>query len=249
MSMCVHAGGRYTTLDEVTAVIPPPSTRSWDPMPHSEVIDLIQNEIPKVGLQIVGFQHALRDRKEIKGSQYFGLLSVRDVMNRGLESPDMELQIGIRNSVDKSLAAALVAGTKVFVCDNLAFSGEVALNRKHTSNIRRDISDKVKSAFVKLLNLFGSQKEQIDGFKVREITDADRDRLTTLVMRNGIMPPSRFKKLEEQFASDDPAACGGIQEPTLWRFMNAVTQVLKKDHPDVLVPRTGKLFELCRSYV
>lgn len=83
MTMCVHAGGNYVSPAEVLAVQPPPATRSWDPMPHSEVIELVRNELPQFGLQVVDWKHALRTRKETPGSQYFGLVSVRDIENRG----------------------------------------------------------------------------------------------------------------------------------------------------------------------
>lgn len=245
MALTLHSGGYRVDLSEVLNIKTPVATSTWDPMSHGDVIDLIHNEIPKYGLNVINWEHAMRR----DGKQYFGIVSVQDTNNRGIEIPDGSLQIGIRNSIDKSLAASLVAGSKVFVCDNLAFSGEVALSRKHTSNIRTDIYGKISSAFNKLLELFGKQKNDIDQFRQQVISEADHDRLTTLVMRHKVLPPSRFEKLENQFKSDDPTACGGIKEPTMWRFMNGVTQVLKTDHPDAIVQRTGRLFSLCNRYL
>jgi len=45
---------------------------------------------------------------------------------------DFALVVGLRNSHDKSFPAGLVIGASVLVCDNLSFSGEVRLARKHT---------------------------------------------------------------------------------------------------------------------
>lgn len=245
MAMMLHSGGHRVDLTKVLEVKTPAATDTWDPMSHGDVIDLIHREIPNYGMEVINWEHALRNN----GKQYFGIVSVRDTQNRDLEVSGTGLQIGIRNSINKTLAAALVAGSKVFVCDNLAFSGEVALSRKHTAGIRSDIHSKIGNAFQKLLGLFGKQKQQIELFKTMEISDMEKDRLITLVMRNKVLPPSRFERLEKQFKSDDPTACGGIKEPTMWRFMNGVTQVLKNDHPDAIVDRTGRLFEMCNKFV
>ena len=47
--------------------------------------------------------------------------------------------IGMRNSNDMKFPAGLVIGIAPFVCDNLCFSGEVEVNRKHTVFIKRDL--------------------------------------------------------------------------------------------------------------
>ena len=67
----------------------------------------------------------------------FGVLSCRN----GLPDRDHCLALGIRSSYDRSLAVGLVAGSRVFCCDNLAFSGEVTMHRKHTVNVFRDLPD------------------------------------------------------------------------------------------------------------
>jgi len=57
----------------------------------------------------------------------------------GQETSDYAWIVGLRNSHDKTYPAGLVAGSKVFVCDNLCFSGEVRLSRKHTRHAVRDL--------------------------------------------------------------------------------------------------------------
>jgi len=47
--------------------------------------------------------------------------------------------VGLRNSHDKTFPAGLVAGTRVFVCDILAFSGLIQIRRKHTRFAARDL--------------------------------------------------------------------------------------------------------------
>ncbi len=42
------------------------------------------------------------------------------------------LAVGIRNSTDKSFPIGFCCGTRVFVCDNLAFTSEIVVSKKHT---------------------------------------------------------------------------------------------------------------------
>src|SRR5262249_47610898 len=46
----------------------------------------------------------------------------------------VNLSVGVRNSIDKTLPLGFCAGNRVFVCDNLSFSAELLVNRKHTVN-------------------------------------------------------------------------------------------------------------------
>jgi len=59
--------------------------------------------------------------------------------------------LGIRNSHDKTFPASLVDGALVFVCDNLSFSGEIRVTRKHTRFIRRDLVTLVQGPIGKLM--------------------------------------------------------------------------------------------------
>ena len=68
------------------------------------------------------------------GARYFGLLEVHN----GSTDRDYGLVVGLRNSHDKSFPAAIALGAAVFCCDNLSFSSEVTLARRHTRYIERD---------------------------------------------------------------------------------------------------------------
>jgi hypothetical protein len=46
-------------------------------------------------------------------------------------SDGVNLAVGLRSSIDKSIALQWCCGSRVFVCDNLAFSAETQITRKH----------------------------------------------------------------------------------------------------------------------
>jgi hypothetical protein len=46
--------------------------------------------------------------------------------------------VGLRNSHDRKFPVGVSFGSRTFVCDNLAFSGDHAIKRKHTANVKRE---------------------------------------------------------------------------------------------------------------
>lgn len=68
--------------------------------------------------------------------------------------------LGLRNSHDKTFPAGIIAGLSVFICDNLGFSGEVKLARKHTTHIIRDLPRLVQSAVGKLMDRWHHQAQR-----------------------------------------------------------------------------------------
>lgn len=127
MSLIVHSGGNVVTKDDLAQVPVPEATESYVPVPHNylaETLLTIGRDI-LTGFRLEDEQYALARG----GNQMFGVLAFR---NGGSE---MGLSIGFRNSYDKSMAVGIAIGAKVFVCDNLAFTGDITVLRKHTSNV------------------------------------------------------------------------------------------------------------------
>ena len=59
--------------------------------------------------------------------------------------------LGIRNSNNMRFPAGLALGVAPFVCDNLCFSGEVTINRRHTRNVIGDLRKMITSSMDSLL--------------------------------------------------------------------------------------------------
>lgn len=47
--------------------------------------------------------------------------------------------VGLRNSHDKSFPIGIAFGSRVFVCDNMAFMADHVIKRRHTVNLKRDL--------------------------------------------------------------------------------------------------------------
>jgi hypothetical protein len=143
---------------------------------------------------------------------------------------DLAWMIGVRNSVNKTLKVGITAGTRVFVCDNMAFSGDFIRFRKHTGGLDLEelqelSNDAVKQMDIKLL---GFEKWQ-STLKDYPLKRADAEALTFRAVEREVIPGARFgafHKLFFQKQNDDNQA---RYEDNLAGFHGAVTQLFKKN--------------------
>ena len=128
-------GTHRVTRAELAQIASPPSTSTWTPVKHSDLVDALHRELDMRGLRVRDEQYAVQRQ----GKQLFGTLDL-DWQDTG----EYAAALGLRTGNDKSLSITLVAGLRVFVCSNLCYSGDViALRRKHTSrlDLPRELAD------------------------------------------------------------------------------------------------------------
>src|SRR5206468_11736825 len=93
------------------------------------------------------------------------------VLDLSIESSEESCAaMGIRTANDRSMALEIAVGVKVFVCDNLAFSGDlIALRRKHTAkfDLNADLSRAVDRYQAHLVAL----QQQITGIQETPISE------------------------------------------------------------------------------
>lgn len=107
----------------------PPPTDTHVPVPHHEIVGLMRFTLGFHQHEIAEEHHAVTP----DGARYFGVLCLRSPYG---EYTDM---LGLRNSHDKSLPIGIAFGSRVFVCDNLAFSADHVIRRKHTVRAKREL--------------------------------------------------------------------------------------------------------------
>src|SRR5207248_9427921 len=162
-NLILHCGANLVKRREVEAVTTPRSTATWNPIPHVQLIRTVEQTLAATKLTVGTFAHSLSHG----GARYFGLMEVQN----GENSDDYCWVLGLRNSHDKTFPAGVVAGASVFVCDNLSFSGEVKLSRKHTTFILRDLPQLVERAIGRMLEKWHDQHVRFDAYKSKRITD------------------------------------------------------------------------------
>jgi hypothetical protein len=144
-NLVLHCGATAVSRVEVARVSTPRPTETWTPIPHVSLIEEVEGALRSTGLKIGQQVHSLNQ----DGARYFGLTEVHGSHDPG----DCSLVLRLRNSHDKTFPVGLVAGASVFVCDNLSFSGEVRLTRKHTVHLQRDLPRLVGRGVDQLMQL------------------------------------------------------------------------------------------------
>lgn len=235
MTLVVHRGGWEATKADLAAVAVPDSTESYHPVPYGRFIEEVELHVPRFGLTVKSSAFALAR----EGSQMFGVLTCAN----GKPASDYALAIGVRNSYDRSLSVGLTLGSRVFCCDNLAFSGEVTMHRKHTVNVFRDLPDLI----YRMLSQVSSMRDRTDGeiaaMKVRELPPADAHHLMVEAVKADVVPASQLPKVIE--AWEEPRH-EEFALRTAWSLFNAFTEVQKGAPPRAQMERSLRLSALFR---
>jgi hypothetical protein len=108
--LCLHAGGRVVTEEELRQYRAPPSEGRWFPIAHHDVLTRVKETLRETGYEVQSQKLALAKQNH----RFFGTLDLKTPLASGVH-----LAVGIRNSTDKSFPLGFCAGSRVFVCDNL----------------------------------------------------------------------------------------------------------------------------------
>lgn len=236
MTLIAHRGGWQATKADLAAVPVPEPTESYHPVPYGRFVEEVELHVPRFGLKVQSSAFALAR----EGAQMFGVLTCTN----GHGADDYALAIGLRSSLDRSLAVGMTSGVRVTVCDNLAFSGEATIHRKHTVNVFRDLPDLI----YRMLSQVSSMRERTDGeiaaMKVRELPPAHAHHLMVEAVKANVLPASRLPKVIE--AWEEPKH-EEFAPRTAWSLFNAFTEVQKGGSPRFQMEGSLRLTQLFRT--
>lgn len=214
--MLYQAKSETIEYNELREIPTPESTPTWCPLPHHQVLNEVMGQLQWAGIDPDIPEIAIsKDR-----ARMFAIMDLRIS-----DSPDFKLVAGIRNSHDKAFGAGFCLGSSVLVCDNLCFSSDVTISRKHTSGILREFSGLVSNAVDQIAGMRRKQENQIWNYKGQILSAAEFDHYAMGLLRNGIFSGTKIAKMLEEFESPQFTYDGG--QDTLWAGFNAATHVLK----------------------
>jgi len=234
-TLIAHSGAVKVTRDELRGVATPRGTSSWKPIPHSLLVDCIEETLKRNQLKVAKEEYAV----QTEGAKLFGVMTLKS------EHGDYALALGIRTSNDKSFPVQMIAGARVFVCDNLAFSGSVVtLRRKHTSGL--DIRTEVAGGITRAIGQFVQMEGAVEKMKRIDLTGKDQFAKSKMLDAavKGVMPlrlipevhKNYFEPKHEEFAPRNA-----------WSLHNAFTEAFKELKPNIAMQcgvELGKLFNV-----
>lgn len=180
-NLLCHKGGKYVSRAELVYVPCPEPTRTWFPINHSVVANSVVSALAAGGYEVKRDQWALSGPA---GEQMFGVLD----MSCQIQGREISLAVGVRNSVNQTFPLGFCAGSRVFVCDNLAFSAELMVRRRHTVNGMRDFTVNVSRAVGALEGFIYAEKVRVERWQKATVTYRQRDEVILRALGSGVFP-------------------------------------------------------------
>ena len=178
--LVAHSGATYIDREGLKALETPPGTDTWTPIPHYDLVTALEGQLKARGISIVKEQFAVQSAK------LFGVIDTDyQVTEEGGAA------IGVRTSNDRSLALQLAIGYRIFICDNMAFHGDlIALKRKHTANL--DLHTEFATGIGRYVNGYKQLQDNIDWWKERTVSKERSKQLIYDIFSQRIIPVRLF---------------------------------------------------------
>lgn len=215
-SLVLHKGAKPVTLEELQEYRAPAPAGRWFPVSHSRVVETVRTTLRDAGYEIRKEQFGvMRD-----GGRFFGTLDLGTPLVSGVT-----LAVGVRNSTDKSFPLGFCAGSRVFVCDNLAFRSDLLIRRKHTINGERNFVKGIAEAVTGLQSFKEAEAERIRRFMYLELSPDQADALILRAYEKGIIGAHHLNKVIHEWRNPPFEE---FQPRTAWSLFNAVTGALRE---------------------
>lgn len=205
------------TYQEVVNATLPEKTHSYTPVPHEVLIEKVQEALYKNNFRVDNEFYELAK----EGKQLFSVMELSEGDN------GMKMNIGFRNSYDKSLSVGLVAGATVIVCSNLMFEGDIKIMRKHTNNVFRDLDGIVEDAIEIVDQNFEVINRDAEVMKALPMAKTDMAKIAgQFFIEEDLINSTQLNVLKREIVGSEK-----FQGETLWDFYNHLTEGLKVGHP------------------
>src|SRR5947209_11538363 len=179
-ALVCHRGAREVSREELSSVPCPVAVGRWRPVAHADVLARAEQSLIDAGYGVERMNLALSQDK----ARFFGTLTLRAPLADGVN-----LAVGIRSSIDKSLSLQWCCGSRVFVCDNLAFTSETVISRKHTTFGIERYHEAIANVVSGLEDYREYEANRIRQMKHRLVSDEQAESVLLRAFEVGIIGP------------------------------------------------------------
>jgi len=240
-ALMLHKGAVRCDRLALASLPLPEATKTWTPIGHGAFVEVVTREMRAAGLEVIEEEFGVWQG----GLRFFGVLTlgVSGAAARG--TGDYSTVIGLRNSNDREFRAGLCLGSRVFVCDNLAFSNEVVIQRSHTVHILRDLPGLVSRGVAQLTEARGRMDARIEAYKGTAIYDQGAHDFLVRAVDRAVLPVTSLHDALKEWRTPRHKE---FEPRTVWSLFNAVTEVSKGTNPALLTRRTEALHGLADQF-
>ena len=234
-------GSQRCSLEQLLTIPEPKKTKSYTPLNHYDFavnILTIASDLLK-GYRFDGDSYALSS----DGQKMFGVITYRKINSQ--QNEELKVAIGLRNSYNKTMSAGLVLGSTVLVCDNLVFSGDIKVMRKHSGvDMHEDLNDQIVTAIYKSQHNFQQIRHDVELMKQKPMNQHQKYEYIGMLTGEGVLSATQsttaFKELWKPSHEE-------FQVDTLWAGYNCATEALKSSPVDKIIQRHSELHKLTKG--
>ena len=218
--LMLHRGGNLVTKADLHLVSLPAATDSYLPVSHYHLADklLTISQDLLTDYVLTGEHYALAR----SGNQLFALLNFQK------DNKELGLSVAFRNSYDRSMCIGLAIGASVFICDNLALNGDIAIMKKHTKNVWNGLEDLAISTLYRAGKNFQKVIADADRLKAIPMDNRNAFELMGYLFGQDIISPRQLTMVKDEWLKPTHPE---FQDRNKWSFFNAVTEALKSCPP------------------
>lgn len=243
-ALIVHAGARR--IDRLALKdLPEPQQLGprHQPVAHHRLVETLAAVLEDQHL------HVKREEYAIYGDQaerIFGVLDVESSNGLGQWSrPGQGFALGLRGANDRTMSLQIAVGARVFVCDNMAFAGDlIALRRRHTIGLA--LESELRDAVLRFKEQTVSLVEQTDRAKTVELTPDRAKALMHDQFIRGTLPVNRLAAVSKWYFDPPTTGAEDVSEypRTLWSLVNAFTREMRDLKPARKFTATARIGKL-----
>jgi len=251
--MMLHCDAFKTTRQDLAALpIPESMGTRHKPIPHIDFIEELDGVLKDAGLEVTTEKLGVTPN----GMKLFGALTIspcllqRSILNDHRRA-GQGFALAYRKANDQSMAIKLLAGLKIFVCDNMAMTASedaICLGRKHTTGI--DLRGELQKG---IHTYIGKQQRfvtMMDRAREYKLEDEDAKLIIYDAFVNNVLPGNRFPKVHRNYFEPEPEWKDISEFPrTLWALHNAFTRECRDQKPTRFFKATEAIGGILRSRI
>ena len=216
---------------ELVQIPVPQATSTHKPIPHHTIVETLVEALSFRHIGVVNEEYAV----SFDGMKMFGVLDLETQME------GCRFSIGIRNSHDKSLRLGLTVGIRVFVCSNMAFSGEFTpVLAKHSKSF--NLIDTLAVGVDRIQRNFEPMQRQVERWRGTQISDDQAKLVLYSAFVDGKLdvPRTLLTQVHRHYFEPEYPE---FSARTMWSLSNAFTSAFKRLEPIPQFKATAKLGE------
>ena len=210
-----HCGAKLVTKGDLELIPAPPPTATWFPIRHLDVLDSVEKTLGESGYGIKSCHFSVSKQ----GQRFFGVLDLQSDLADGVS-----LSVGIRNSNDKTFPIGFCIGNRTFVCDNLAFSSEIVISKRHTRFGEERFREGISATVVKLADHQKLEAKRIELLQTQPLTDQQAESLVLRAWDKKLVGTRMLRPLLNEWRNP---SFEEFEDRTAWSMLSAFTHVAK----------------------